>query len=156
MTKVFQDKFGIGHGNCMSAVIASLFDLKLEEVPYFIGEDHWFEVYCKFIKEQGYEYDGILYNPKCLGSWGDDRFSEIKDSEEEYFDASVYSPYLFDRNQFINNPNYSPPLHAVIIDKNFNIVHDPHPHYQGVKKYPMHEWIGYNGIVNIWLISKIK
>lgn len=35
MIKVMQDKFG-SQGNCMSAVMATMFQLPLEQVPYFI------------------------------------------------------------------------------------------------------------------------
>ncbi len=44
--------------------------------------------------------------------------------------------------------------HAVIIDKNYNIVHDPNHNNEGLSSYPMAEELGYNGIINIYLINK--
>ena len=42
MNKVFQDNTQDGSGNCMSACVASLLDLTIEEVPNFrLAEDPW-------------------------------------------------------------------------------------------------------------------
>ena len=43
----------------------------------------------------------------------------------------------------------------MLVDKNLNIVHDPNPEYQDVK-YPLTDEIGNNGILEIWVIEKIK
>lgn len=39
MKPVLQTTFGIGTGNCFSACIASLLEVPIEEVPFFMGED---------------------------------------------------------------------------------------------------------------------
>ena len=160
MIKVFQDKYGPANGNCMQAALASLLELPLEEVPHFHshGED-WFKPFFEFLQLKGYDYHGCPSNCKRLGHWGDEQMdAKLARSEgvDGLYYASVYSPGLFDRVQYICNPNYRAPTHAVIIDKDFNIVHDPHPHYQGIKQYPLHEWIGFNGVIDIYYIEKIK
>lgn len=163
MIPVFQTKFGPRNGNCMQAVVASLLELPLSEVPEFRGtesQDAWFDKYCDCLRSHGYEYDQILSNPRQLGGYGANMFEEIKDGKHsgikgDFFYASVYSPGLFDRVQYICNPLYRGPLHAVVIDRDFNIIHDPHPHYQGVKQYPLHERIEYNGVIGVDIFKPI-
>ena len=54
MVRVYQTKFGAGNsnkpGNCLQAVIASLLELKLEDVPHFMEHgDMWAKVHDDFI-----------------------------------------------------------------------------------------------------------
>lgn len=157
MKPVFQNKFGINNGNCMQAVVASLLELELEAVPEFRGKGNeytWWEEYVDYMESRGYEYVKIAFNPRNLGGYGEDQLKEIIEGKHEgikgdFFFASVYSPTLFDRIQFVYNEKYSKPTHAVVVDKELNIVHDPHPHYQWVKHYPLHEWLQYNGVISV-------
>lgn len=57
-----------GIGNCLSAVVASLLELDITEVPNFVklhlqnSDDmryHWWVLLQKFIKEQGYQYKQV-------------------------------------------------------------------------------------------------
>ena len=144
MIKVFQTIVDKGHGNCMQAAVASLFELPLEAVPHFLEyRDKWFETFYNFVREQGYEFDGTLYNynqwriiNKRLGRETAKglrtRLNKIKKMEGVggYFYASVYSPKYYDTK---DNP---PTTHAVIIDKNLNIVHDVNPSNNGMIIYP--------------------
>ena len=63
MIRVYQTIVDREHGNCMQAAIASLFNKSFNEVPNFkeFGGD-WWEEMMKFVREQGYEFDGTLYN----------------------------------------------------------------------------------------------
>lgn len=145
----------------MQAAIASLLELSLEHVPDFKShESKWFEVMYKFISVGGYDFDGTLYNPKYLMFSSPDFYKdreapesmleEIKDMTgvKGYFFATVYSPKFFneDIKEFIG--------HAVVIDKNFNIVHDPNPEYKKNVVYPKTNEFGYNGILNIYMINE--
>jgi len=171
MHKVFQTIIASSNGqkpwgNCVQAAVASLFELPLEEVPHFLHEEDWvkynatdwFDCYYQFLKTRGYRLKGTKYNTRRLGFWGEDTFKNItvEDSINGYFEATVYSPGFFDRNEYITNYNYLNGLHAVIIDKDFNIVHDPNPNYQGTEKYPLHEWIGYNGVLEVYTYEKYE
>lgn len=163
MIKVYQTIVDRGHGNCMQAVIASLFELPLEKVPHFLECENWFEVFYNFVREQGYEFDGTLYNynqwrlinkregiPTAKGLRN--RLHKIKkmDGVKGYFHASVYSPKYY-------NFNEKPPVtHSVIIDKNFNIVHDVNPNNVGLISYPESKKLKYNGILNIYMINPIS
>lgn len=164
MIKVYQTIVDRGHGNCMQAAIASLFDLPLEAVPNFkeFGSDWWREM-MNFVRSQGYEFDGTLYNynqyriinkreglPTAKGLRS--RFHKIKSMEgvNGYFYASVYSPKYY-------NPDDKPPAtHAVIIDKNYNIVHDVNPNYANITGYPEGKKLGYNGILSIYMINPVS
>ena len=57
MIPVTQDKFGL-EGNCMAACIASIFELKLSEVPNFAegnGDGTWFPKLYDFCYKRGFE-----------------------------------------------------------------------------------------------------
>lgn len=114
MIKVFQDIVDPGKGNCMQAVVASLFERELHEVPNFInfGKNWWPEMYNYYVAN-GYQgiqcfspMDRIELTKKALAYDG---------GVNGYWAASVPSQTFKDVS------------HAVIIDKNLNIVHDPNP-----------------------------
>jgi hypothetical protein len=158
MNKVYQTIVDKGYGNCMQAAFASLFEVSLENVPDLkkLG-DKWFSALWDFLKEHGYEYDGSLYNylnNKRLypNDKSQDRFHEIKNMPgiNGYFYATVYSP------KYYNPEDKSPITHAVIIDKNFNIVHHVNKEYDDSTKYPFADEIGYNGILTIYMINPIS
>ena len=157
MIKIFQTIIDAGHGNCMQAAIASLFEVELDNVPNFKEEDSWFMTLFKFVREQGYEVDGTLYN-RTNGLWNgtlmekySDRFEEIKNMKgvNGYFYAGVYSP----KYHLLAEHPKDAVTHAVIIDKDFNIVHDPNSENQELEKYPYADEIGYNGIMDILMIN---
>jgi len=156
MKKVFQTIVDKDYGNCMQAAIASLLELELDEVPNFIKyKDGWFLELWELLKKHGYTYNGSLYNyennkrlhPEIDSTKIENRFHELKEMEgvHSYFYASVYSPKYYDSIFQV--------YHSVIIDKDCNIVHDPNPEYKNIIKYPLSDEIGYNGIVDIFMIE---
>ncbi len=42
MKPVDQTTFGHPGGNCFSACVASLLEMSVDQVPYFMGHDDWF------------------------------------------------------------------------------------------------------------------
>lgn len=157
MIKVYQTIIDVKHGNCMQAVIASLFELPLDAVPHFKEEESWFGSLYKFVQLYGYDIQGTLYNKTdglisgtLLEKYAD-RFTDIKEMEgvKGYFYAGVYSPKYYQLSEHRKDSA----THAVIIDKNFNIVHDPNPENEGLKKYPYADEIGYNGICDVLMIN---
>ena len=161
MIKVYQTIVDRGHGNCMQAAVASLFELPLEKVPHFLEyKDKWFTTFYDFVREQGYDFDGTLYNynqwriiNKRLGRETAKglrtRLYKIKKMPGVggFFYASVYSPKYYDVK---DNP---PVTHAVIIDQNFNIVHDVNPGNAGLVSYPEAKKLKFNGILDIYMIN---
>jgi hypothetical protein len=91
-------------GNCLSATVATMFDLKLEQVPNFtlFSDEQWWDVFICFIWSLGHEVVDTRY---------DYDFEELRDG---YLLASIET-------------NYENRSHAVIIDINGTIIHDPLP-----------------------------
>ena len=163
MIKVYQTIIDKGHGNCMQAAIASLFELSLDDVPNFIEFGHdWSQIMYEFIKKQGYDFDGTLYNYNRYRIINErknqstvkgfkNRFHIIKNMKgvNGYFYASVYSPKYYNSNE---DPATT---HAVIIDRDYNIVHDVNSENTNIITYPESKLLKYNGILNISLINPI-
>jgi len=160
MKKVYQTIIDQNKGNCMQAAIASLFDLELEEVPDFkqFGAE-WHEPFLDFINSQGYKFLGTMYNhnrmkleegPEYIVK-GKNRLPTLKDEKYKgvngFFYAAVFSPKYYERG------DKSPTTHAVLIDNNCNIVHDPNPENQELEGYPETDFLGHNGILHIFLIE---
>jgi len=123
MKPVFQTIVDKGNGNCMQAVIASLFNLELYMVPNFIEfrndtftklNDFLDDIGFKFYYMRTEEYDVDL----------------IK--EVTYFDRGI-NGYFFG---VIKSRTYQDATHAVVIDKDLNIIHDPNPNQKALKLHP--------------------
>lgn len=168
MKKVYQTIIDIGHGNCMQAAIASLFDLELEEVPNFIEfKDGWFSSMYKFLTENDYDYHGMLHNKKytTLCTPTHECFNELK-----WLKRCIMTPKKLYKEEGVNGLFYAAVLspkyftwsghttHAVIIDRDYNIVHDPNKEYNTKKfrQYPLTSLLGYNGIIDVMLINPKK
>lgn len=155
--KVFQRIQGNGRdgnvwGDCMKSAIATLFKLKYEDVPHFVEMDDWHGEFRNFLITQGYVWHGEAVNPRCFGCCGDYNAMEDKikngDSIDGLYFATVYSPKYYNRMDDL------PSRHAVLIDKDFNIVFDPNPEYKDIENYPEHKMIGNNGVFSVDLILK--
>lgn len=130
MIKVDQTVVGRGtdanpdepRGNCMQAVTASLFEMNLEEVPNFVESDRWFYDIWDFYVKNG-------YNPSYVER-RDSNFKMLHDIAKYdggingYFDATVKSQ------------TFEGSLHAVVVDVDLNIVHDPNPNRLALKLKP--------------------
>lgn len=113
MTPIDQTLVDQGKGNCQQAAIASLLDLELEAVPNFIEDpENFWHILWDFMMEQGYDISWehpndrkptLIEKLKFDGGWGG------------YFPATVPSQTFKDC------------FHAVIIDSELNVVHDPNP-----------------------------
>lgn len=124
MKKVFQTIVDRETGNCLQAVVASLFEKKLEEVPHFIVDfgDDWFTKMQEFYKEHG------NYNLNILDVAEDVDLAKkallIDGGVNGYWGATVKSP------------TFEGCYHAVVIDKDLNIVHDPNPNQKSLSLKP--------------------
>jgi hypothetical protein len=164
MIKVYQQFVDNKKGDCMQAVIASLFEKTMDEVPKFIETDSWFESLYNYINENGYKYCGMLHNKYYSQLWQTkaDCFKEPK-----YHRRSIMSPKRLYREKGVNGLFYAGILspkyfswgaredvtHAVVIDRDYNIVHDPNPEYQNLYMYPLANLLRYNGVIDVYLIN---
>ena len=123
MKKIYQTIVDKGHGNCMQAVVASLFEEPIEKIPNFIELGHeWFEWMINTFKKYGYDctphYRGNIPIDVYLESLKHD------DGVRGFFYATV------------DSQTYPDVGHAVVVDKRLNIVHDPNPNQLAMKLRP--------------------
>lgn len=118
MKRVYQSRIEKKHGTCMQAAIASLFEMFIDDVPNFIelGEE-WFSAMLNFYRERGYEL--CCFNPNGRIEQTK-QVLEVDGGVNGFWAASVPSINLGEGV-----------THAVIIDKNLNVVHDPNPNNYG-------------------------
>lgn len=128
MKKVFQTVVSKDNGNCMQAAIASLFDLDLNEVPNFIEFDKdglgnaQYEL-LKFLRSKGLDYCHINRSSKR-------DFEELKRIAK--FDGGV-NGYFY---ATVPSQTFENIGHAVVVDTDLNIVHDPNPNQLALKLKP--------------------
>ena len=166
MRRIYQRRVDPGHGDCMQAAIASLFDDEYENVPAFIEHENWFELFIQYAESKGYEYEGMFHNKiwgtllnptfECFetptfAEWSILTYENLKKHEgvNGLFYCSVLSPKYFSWDKIHET-------HAVICDSNLNIVHDPNKEYGSIKAYPLSSVIGCNGIINVCNFIKKK
>lgn len=161
MRKIYQKVIDSRSGDCLRAAVCSLIGISDRRVPNFITVTER-DCLKKFLGSKGYSYDYMIllnpnvhniYNPTgcCEGKCVQEPsllLGAIKNHEgvDGLFVATVFSPRYFDYQGFAE--------HAVVIDKNFNVVHDPNPAYKDIASYPLSPLIGYNGIVRVYIIKK--
>jgi len=166
MKKIYQRVIDPEKGDCMRCSVATLLQLDYEVVPDFINNG-WHKTLALFMKDHGYLYDyDYVWNPNVGYLEQPTAWCFINEPERDVIDffpnltsnhainglylATVYSPKY-------TNPN-EPPIahtHAVLCDKDFNVIHDPNPEYKDIKCYPYSKLIGYNGIREVFKFTKL-
>lgn len=123
MKKVYQTIVDKGNGNCMQAVVASLFELELEQVPHFLehGED-WYRVFYDFFTERNLD---LCYMNKDIH--GLEMLRKIAE-----FDGGI-NGFLYGA---VPSQTFEDTTHAVVVDLNLNIVHDPNPNQKALSLSP--------------------
>lgn len=129
MTRVDQTIIDPGKGNCMQAVVASLFDLKLDDVPDFnkFQPEHY-KVLWEFYEARGL-YPGWFDRSTPAGNLQRPSLAEIAKYDGGiggFFYAGVQSQTYKDKNI----------KHAVVVDTDLNIVHDPNPNRLALQLKP--------------------
>ena len=105
MIKVNQTIFTVPGGNCFSACVASLLELSLDQVPYFMDHEDWFSEFLKWLDQYGYWAIPI----PLTNSW----------KPNGYCILSGKSP----RGNFDHS----------VVANGLTIIHDPHPSQQGIE-----------------------
>lgn len=140
MIKINQTVVDKEIGNCMQAVLASLFEKELEETINVINypEDTWFTHFYQWIESAGYVYDGVM-NP-------------AKNKEESYEDLKNINNVLGYLYAVVPSKTFDGASHAVIIDTNGIVVHDPNPNkaWEGI------DVVSSGDICYWYLFSRIK
>lgn len=146
MTPIDQTIVDKGKGNCMQAVLASLFEQKFEDTidVYDYSEREWVIPFMEWVESVGYEYEGVLnmfVNP-TQGVTEESARLDLATHENTggYFYAAV------------NSRSFEGVTHAVVIDLNGVVVHDPNPNKA---------WLGVDTVATkellyIYMFSKSK
>ena len=101
MIKVSQTKFGRGEGNCWSACLASIFELHLDEVPSFKGENWWLDTQ-RWVERHGYGFvEVVIEHPEGLELFGQSLWIASGKSPRGNFDHSV----LYCGSTMIHDPH---------------------------------------------------
>lgn len=123
MKKVYQEIIDKGKGDCARAAIASLFELELHEIPNFIElhSDKYPQSLhiIEFMENRG-------YSPSFVNRQFHETIDEFK--KILYFDGGI-NGYFY---ASVPSQTFSGSSHAVIIDKDMNIVHDPNPNHKAL------------------------
>lgn len=114
MKKIYQTVIDRNHGNCMQAVVASLFELELDEVPNFIEfGSSWHGELSHFFSKRGYDICSIY-----KGRHDTNMLKKIA-----LFDKGINGFFY----GTVKSKLFEDLYHAVVIDINLNIAHDPNP-----------------------------
>ena len=113
MKPIDQTTFGHPGGNCFSACVASIMELSLEQVPYFMAapEDRWYARFEAWLERRGL-YPLMLPIPDGPRGW----------APSGYHILSGNSP---------RKPEDPEALHSVV-GYHGRILHDPHPSRAGL------------------------
>lgn len=142
MKKVYQTIVDSGKGNCMQAATASLFEKELDEVPNFIEEGpEWFQVLIDFYKAEGYGW------PMCYDIGNSEREREVARQALKY-DGGIGG--FFDST--VKSQTFEDTYHAVVVDSDLNIVHDPNPNEKALLLGP-EDVLSVYTVRNNWHIS---
>lgn len=113
MKPVDQTTFGLPGGNCFSACVASILELAIDHVPYFMGDADWWDGFSDWIRPLGF-YPVMV--PLHTSSWRPCGWHIL----------SGRSPRASDED--VGKEQY---LHSVVAQAD-RIVHDPHPSRDGI------------------------
>jgi hypothetical protein len=126
MKKVFQTRTSKDNGNCAQAVIATLFGMEIEDVPDFVSNHHIKPMAAeivKFHRNKGFKAGYIYKNDHKMGKSLLD-IANNDDGVNGFFYAVVKSK------------TFEGSLHAVVVDKELNIIHDPNPNGRCLELHP--------------------
>lgn len=123
MNKIYQTIVDKEMGNCMQATVASLFELELDEVPHFLlDENEGVFGMLKFFMKRG--FDPCYIN---RGNYDTDFMKKIA-----RFDGGVNGCFY----GVVPSQTYDEVTHAVVIDSDLNVVHDPNPNEKALELSP--------------------
>lgn len=144
MNKVYQTVVDPGKGNCMQAAIASLFNKELNEVPNFIElGDEWFLSMDKYYRDNGYP-DVTPFHINRGSKKREVEFVKTVLKHDQGVNGFFYA--------VVPSQTFKGVTHAVIVDTNLNIVHDPNPNGKALELGPR-DVISVDTVREDWHIS---
>lgn len=169
LKKVFQRVVASdGTGDCVRAAVASIMGMEYEDIPDMSpNTGNQAGILMNFMKEHDYHYGGVLFNKNYNILLNTIQFDYCK-KDINWVEDCLMSNENINKLKGINglflatvlSPKFTDPYngkwghHQVICDSNFNVVFDPGPEYQDLKRYPLDKLLGFNGICHIDIYEK--
>lgn len=125
MIPVFQDKFGEEEGNCMAACVASIFEMRLRDVPNFVKHDDWFKRFCDFSRDAA-GHEVVYHVVDGVDPESGEPFVDLPDWTNLPNRLKNLHPY-----HIVSGPSERGLLHATVGWRG-EILHDPHPSGAGL------------------------
>lgn len=129
MKRVYQSIVDAEIGDCLRAVIASLFDLDLHDVPPLVPDCDQYLNTVKFFREMGYPNASV-----CGPWWSDGKIDTENLIRAAKFDGGV-GGYFY---ASVPSQTFEDSWHAVVVDSDLNVVHDPNPNQLAMNLGPAH------------------
>lgn len=132
MIPVYQTVVERHKGDCLRACVASMFELKIEQVPHFVLYKNWGHIMFHFYQGLGYNYQGTIFSETELPK------------RKHLINGAILAG--------VPSKTFKGAVHAVLINSRGKVIHDPNPN----KK-----WLGINiikskKIIDWEKIEKIK
>lgn len=126
MKKVFQAVVDSDRGDCMRAAVASLLEMELNDVPNFIEQNNkeFKQTVFGYLYSKGFDATAINRRRERDTTEFLQKVAKFDGGYKGYFYASVPSQSFPDRT------------HAVVVDTDLNVVHDPNPDQMAMKLTP--------------------
>lgn len=108
MIPIYQTIIDKGKGNCLSAAIASILEIQLDDVPHFrILEDDWFSHFFDFLIKYDCEFRGTKYGTDVLSyEKGIDGFYIVNGRSRFYVqDPEIKHSVVFYKGKLVHDPN---------------------------------------------------
>lgn len=126
VVKNSQDEYVV-RGNCFAAVVASILELPITEVPnvevffHMQNSGYWQEVMFTFLQSKGWEL--------C-----DDRRFSVYHGNKLRFSSETENQYLQEcqNKYYLVSGKSARGVHHICIYQNGKLVHDPHPSREGL------------------------
>lgn len=170
MKLVHQKIIDSTRGDCMQCSLCSLLDLEYHQITDLFKNGplgFWYELE-NSLGTLGYKVKQTLYNPMinelynptnyCFTERPEDEYSEdlLLDNLHSYEGINkLYIGVVLSPGYFKWYDDLWTATHAVVINEDCNIVHDPNPNYMELKEYPLSKVLGFNGVIKAYIIEKI-
>lgn len=144
MKPVYQDRFGLGQGNCAWACVASLFEISLDDLRFPPPTDDNLREWTNLnMPDTEFHYRDLGFNYRVVegypdvegvgtGRWAYDLPDEWDPPAADYWLASVNSLGL---KRPVEDSYYPMPALHMVVMRGRDLVHDPNPKYAARMPY---------------------
>jgi len=154
MIKLYQKIVDSNNNDSLRVCLCSLLELEVDDVPDFakihgsitIDENGrfnmygWFDVFTDQVILTGSSFRNKLSGIELR------RLHEYE-GVDGLFIARVPSPKYWISDKL---------THVILINKHFEVIHDPNPNHKGIVDYSNSEYPDYNGVMEVFIIETTK